>query len=291
MHTNTSKYINPYSKTVSVYSERIWTERFHKYGHTGYGSGLIYIYDQYLRLNATLKALDAVGVTFDGIRVLDVGCGVGDFVMEFAQRGAKEVIGVDISEDVIKFAEERLSNFKNIKLIPGKIEKLKFKSNYFDLVTSITVLQHITNEKAFFRAVDNIISATRFGGKILILENSPTNSEYVVKVKKNRNIVIRTREEWINIFSSRGCRLIYEGGIPQIGTRFLSYCDYIFNLMNIKHFVEHRFFKPYANRRDLMSGKLSVIIKCAVKATLLFFPLTANLTKLNILIFEKNLWR
>lgn len=40
-----------------------------------------------------------------GKRILDVGCGSGQYCMEFARRGAGEVVGIDLSENMLELAE------------------------------------------------------------------------------------------------------------------------------------------------------------------------------------------
>ena len=45
-----------------------------------------------------------------GIRVLDIGCGQGYFTRKFAEAGA-EVIGADISKQLIELAQKRAPSF------------------------------------------------------------------------------------------------------------------------------------------------------------------------------------
>lgn len=68
---------------------KYWGERFRRYGHTGWADELIYAYDQSLRLKAIDKALTRAKVAVSSVtHVLDVGCGTGDLVLEFAKKGA-----------------------------------------------------------------------------------------------------------------------------------------------------------------------------------------------------------
>jgi SAM-dependent methyltransferase len=41
-----------------------------------------------------------------GKRVCDIGCGSGRFVVEFAKRGAAQVVGVDVAPEMLKLAKE-----------------------------------------------------------------------------------------------------------------------------------------------------------------------------------------
>ena len=74
--------------------------------------------------------------------VLDVGCGPGKFVIEFAQK-AKSVVGVDISPKMLQLAAENKASRKmeNVKFQELDWEKADLKSldweKRFDLVTGI----------------------------------------------------------------------------------------------------------------------------------------------------------
>ena len=52
-----------------------------------------------------LSALERIGADFDGLRVLDVGCGDGRMVWRIADR-ARSVVGVDPDEERIELARE-----------------------------------------------------------------------------------------------------------------------------------------------------------------------------------------
>jgi 2-polyprenyl-3-methyl-5-hydroxy-6-metoxy-1,4-benzoquinol methylase len=52
-----------------------------------------------------LAALDRIGVDFEGMRVLDVGCGDGRLVWRIADRAAS-VLGVDTDEERSEVARE-----------------------------------------------------------------------------------------------------------------------------------------------------------------------------------------
>ncbi|MCK4352700.1 class I SAM-dependent methyltransferase [candidate division WOR-3 bacterium] len=214
--------------------EIFWNERVRIYGHTGWNDKLLYIYDQPLRLRAIEKVLTRAGITIDKHKkILDIGCGIGDLALEFAQKGA-DVTGVDISVEAIKEAKKRVKEIKdayalNINFYATGVEDMKFHSNSFDLITSVTVLQHITEPQIFSAAITNMTRVLKRNGYILMLEFSPL---LVQKIKQNSPYIsVKTRQEWINIFKKNGCVLIDELYLPQIGIRTLRRYGYILALI------------------------------------------------------------
>lgn len=59
--------------------------------------------DMYQRFDRTLEACHPA----DGKTILDVGCGSGQYVIALAQRGTREVVGVDGAENMLRLAAER----------------------------------------------------------------------------------------------------------------------------------------------------------------------------------------
>src|SRR5438132_11045985 len=60
-------------------------------------------WDMYARFDYTM----AHGEPIAGRTLLYVGCGTGRYAIEFARRGAREVVGIDISEEMIRDSEKR----------------------------------------------------------------------------------------------------------------------------------------------------------------------------------------
>jgi ubiquinone/menaquinone biosynthesis C-methylase UbiE len=73
-------------------------------------------------------------------RVLDIGCGFGDFLSHVEKDGA-QVCGIDISDYALKEARKRVVG-KLQKIDVGK-EALPFRNNYFDVVTIFDVVEHL----------------------------------------------------------------------------------------------------------------------------------------------------
>lgn len=70
-------------------------------------------------------------------KILDVGCGFGRHIQILAGF-SKEIIGIDNDENMIRKAEQNLSNFDNVKFLLQEADKLSFDDNSFDYVICMT---------------------------------------------------------------------------------------------------------------------------------------------------------
>ena len=88
--------------------------------------------------------------------ILNMGCGFGDHSQKLFQKGAKKIIGLDLSKELIKFANEQ--NIPNCEFEVGYMDrKLKYKSNHFDLVISGLALHYVKNVNQLFSEVNRIL--------------------------------------------------------------------------------------------------------------------------------------
>jgi ubiquinone/menaquinone biosynthesis C-methylase UbiE len=75
--------------------------------------------------------------------VLDVACGTGYGVGYMVEKGAGEVIGVDISRAAVDYARERLCRNNKASFICADAIRLPFADNAFDIVVSFETIEHI----------------------------------------------------------------------------------------------------------------------------------------------------
>lgn len=98
------------------------------------------IYNQVKKLNVQKK----YNVATKGLknpRILDFGCGIGDF-LHYAQQKGCEVAGCDVSENARKIASEKL----NIQIVTPE-EMFENNTEPFDVITMWHVLEHIDDMK------------------------------------------------------------------------------------------------------------------------------------------------
>jgi SAM-dependent methyltransferase len=89
-----------------------------------------------------------------GKTVLDLGCGSGENLVPLVTRGA-EVIGIDISPDLVQLARQRLSNYGlEATLYPGSAYDTGLPPESVDVVFSMALLHHLdlpTARKEIYR--------------------------------------------------------------------------------------------------------------------------------------------
>jgi SAM-dependent methyltransferase len=82
----------------------------------------------------------------------DIGCGVGDFLVA-AQRSGWKVAGVEINDYVRKLCNERLGE----KAVLSSLEKARFPSKTFDVVTLWHVLEHLPSPRRTLAEIHRIL--------------------------------------------------------------------------------------------------------------------------------------
>ncbi|MFN8639198.1 MAG: class I SAM-dependent methyltransferase [Dehalococcoidia bacterium] len=92
-------------------------------------------------------------VRLDGRRVLDLGCGVGEYVRAFARRGAR-ALGCDI--EVARLVEARARGTTNVLAAAG--EALPFRTGSLDVVVLNEVIEHVADDAATMREVGRVLA-------------------------------------------------------------------------------------------------------------------------------------
>jgi SAM-dependent methyltransferase len=114
-----------------------------------------------------------------GLRVLEIGCGLGTDGAQFAKAGA-DYTGVDLTEAAVELARKRFALFD----LPGKFqtadaENLDFADESFDLVYSHGVLHH-TPDTA--RAIREIHRVLRPGGRAVVMLYHRNSYNYRINI-------------------------------------------------------------------------------------------------------------
>ena len=127
---------------------------------------------------AIIKLMDEHG--YDS--ALDVGCGTGGLIdAVLAEKPDKEFTGIDISEEMIRIAKEKLAG--RASLIVGDSESLPFSDGSFDIVICNHSFHHYpAPEKVLFE----IRRVLREGGMFIMGENYLPDAELKIVNRKLR---------------------------------------------------------------------------------------------------------
>ena len=104
--------------------------------------------------------------------ILDLATGTGDFAIEALRLMPEKVIGLDISEGMLKLGNEKIKkrNLQDqIELLKGDSEDIPFPDNKFD---AVIVAFGVRNFENLEKGLSEMLRVTREGGKIVIIEFS-----------------------------------------------------------------------------------------------------------------------
>ncbi|HDH96829.1 MAG TPA: class I SAM-dependent methyltransferase, partial [Proteobacteria bacterium] len=107
--------------------------------------------------------------------VLDLGCGCGYGTYELAEAGARLAVGIDNSDEAIRYARSRYRHRRSFFAVADALE-LPFGDDSFDVIVCMEVLEHLEDQKALLSEIARVLK----GDGILLIStpnpNRPTIS-------------------------------------------------------------------------------------------------------------------
>lgn len=104
--------------------------------------------------------------------LLDIACGTGDLSIEALKLNPEHIIGIDISDEMLKIGTkkvEKIGASQIISLRNGDAENMVFKDNSFD---AITVAFGVRNFEDLSGGLSEIWRVLKPGGHVVVLEFS-----------------------------------------------------------------------------------------------------------------------
>lgn len=111
--------------------------------------------DNFLK-HAWPTVLARCGGSFDGLRVLDVGCNCGGFSVEAARHGAAYVLGIDVVDRYLEQANFilRALSLERVEFAKVDIDNLEgIDQGPFDVTLCLGILYHLENPISSMKAV------------------------------------------------------------------------------------------------------------------------------------------
>lgn len=117
-----------------------------------------------------LEMLDTVD--FTGRSVLEIGPGPGGNLAFISTKNPARLVGADISQDMLGLAGKNLAG-KEVELFKTNGTVLPFEDNTFDIVITVTVLQHNTDEQMLLALIKEISRVSK--DQVIIFEQTHTS--------------------------------------------------------------------------------------------------------------------
>ena len=117
----------------------------------------------------------------NGNSILDVACGTGDICFEIRKSYDVNIIGIDLSPNMIKIANKKnlKKKYNEIDFINGDAESLPFESNSIDIVTISYGFRNLAN---YDLALKEFYRVLKPGGTLGILEFSNSKYKFINKI-------------------------------------------------------------------------------------------------------------
>jgi ubiquinone/menaquinone biosynthesis C-methylase UbiE len=133
-----------------------------------------------------------------GERVLDLGCGSGWATRLLARmvgdgpEGFGQVVGVDVSDEMIRQARAASKDFENVLYVWGSAQQIPWEENYFDKVLSVESFYYYPDQE---RALMELFRVMAPKGRLFILINLYKDNPYSLQWVDQLNVPVHVRSE------------------------------------------------------------------------------------------------
>jgi len=118
-----------------------------------------------------------------GQKILDIGCGWGSFAKFAAEKYGAEIVGITVSKEQAKLAEERCKGLP----IEIRVQDYRDVHGEFDHIVSLGMIEHVgyKNYKTFFNVCQRILKDDglfllhTIGGNVSVASTDPWIAKYI----------------------------------------------------------------------------------------------------------------
>ena len=137
-------------------------------------------------------------------RVLDLGCGSGWATRLVAKRlHPKKIVGIDISDEMVRRAEEQSKGITNIEFRQGAAEKIPLPDGSIDKIFSIESFYYWPDQMAGLKEVKRVLTP---GGKLFMLINLYKDNHYSLRWADELKVPVHalSQAEYIDLLTKAG---------------------------------------------------------------------------------------
>jgi ubiquinone/menaquinone biosynthesis C-methylase UbiE len=199
-------------KPEPISSEQTLQQEFNRWAAAGEGEKM-----EHHHLDITQKTMRRMNLC-TGNRVLDLGCGAGWATRLLALSVAGEdqsgqVVGVDVSDEMIGLAQASSKAFPNIQYVVGSAQQIPWRDNFFDKVLSVESFYYYTDQE---QALEELFRVTAPGGGVFILINlyrdNPYSLQWVDKLRVP--VQVRSSSEYVAMFKEHRFERVESMQVP-----------------------------------------------------------------------------
>jgi len=154
-----------------------------------------------------------------GERVLDLGCGSGWATRLLARlvadgpEGFGQVVGVDVSDAMIRHARAASKDFENVMFVWGSARQIPWEENFFDKMLSVESFYYYPDQE---RALAELFRVMAPKGRLFILINlykdNPYSLQWVAKLKVPLHV--RYAAEYVEMLKKHAFEHVEYAQIP-----------------------------------------------------------------------------
>jgi len=170
--------------------DEILQQEFNRWAEEGRGEEM-----EKHHLNITEQTLRRMELR-PGERVLDLGCGAGWASRILARlvgegpEGHGQVVGVDISDEMIRRARAGSRDFDNLMFVWGSAQQIPWEENFFDKVLSVESFYYYADQE---RALHELFRVMAPRGRLFILINLYKDNPYSLCWAEELKVAVHAR--------------------------------------------------------------------------------------------------
>ena len=188
-------------------------QEFNRWAEAGEGEKM-----EHHHLDITEKTLRLMELR-PGERVLDLGCGSGWATRLLARmvadgpQGFGQVVGVDVSDEMVRQARESSKDFENVMYVWGSAQRIPWEENYFDKVLSVESFYYYDDQD---RALNELFRVMAPRGRLFILINLYKDNVYSLQWvdKLKVPVHVRSAAEYIELLRAHAFENVEARRIP-----------------------------------------------------------------------------
>jgi ubiquinone/menaquinone biosynthesis C-methylase UbiE len=204
-------------------------------------------------------------------KIIDLGCGHGNFLISCLGFGAKKCVGIDYGKDTIQYAKKiayKLKLQKKVKFYCRSIYHSKLRANYYDFAIQNGVFHHMDNEVKAYKEMYRVLKKgghcwiyTDGGGGIRdnawdMCQNILKNIDKNFIIDNIRSKGLTTNKEYhlgdgINALYRHTTLEIIKKKLSKIGFEFVKQLNGGFSTDFDKPFYKDKYFKEKFGSGDL----------------------------------------